>query len=77
MAGHRIYKTSVASVYPHYVSKVEKKGRSKEELDEILYWLTGYDARACCRLRLTAVSKGCGQRGTRLAHRAAAQGCRP
>ena len=40
MAGHRIYRTSVASVYPHYVSKVEKKGRTKEEVDEILCWLT-------------------------------------
>lgn len=42
MAGHRIYKTSVASVYPHYVTKAEKKGRTKEEVDEILCWLTGY-----------------------------------
>ena len=44
MAGHRIYRTSVASVYAHYVSKVEKKGRTKEEVDEILCWLTGYGA---------------------------------
>ncbi len=44
MAGHRIYKTSVASVYPHYVAKAEKKGRTKEEVDEVLCWLTGYDA---------------------------------
>jgi hypothetical protein len=43
VAGHRIYKTSVASVYPHYVNKAEKKGRTKDELDEILRWLTGYD----------------------------------
>ncbi len=42
MAGHRIYKTSVASVYPHYVAKAEKKGRTKEEVDAILCWLTGY-----------------------------------
>jgi hypothetical protein len=42
MAGHRIYKISVASVYPHYVAKAEKKGRTKEEVDEILCWLTGY-----------------------------------
>ena len=42
MAEHRIYRTSVASVYPHYVSKAEKKGRTKEEVDEILCWLTGY-----------------------------------
>jgi hypothetical protein len=39
---HRIYKTSVASVYPHYVAKAEKKGRTKEEVDEIIRWLTGY-----------------------------------
>jgi hypothetical protein len=44
MAGHRIYRTSVASVYPHYVSKAEKKGRTKEEVDQILCWLTGYSA---------------------------------
>jgi hypothetical protein len=44
MAGHRIYRTSVASVYPHYVSKAEKKGRTKEEVDEIVCWLTGYGA---------------------------------
>ncbi len=42
MAGHRIFRTSVASVYPHYVTKAEKKGRTKEEVDEILCWLTGY-----------------------------------
>lgn len=39
---HRIYTTSVASVYPHYVTKAEKKGRTKAEVDEILRWLTGY-----------------------------------
>jgi len=33
---------SVASVYPHYVKKAEKKGRTKKEVDEIIYWLTGY-----------------------------------
>lgn len=43
MAGHRIFKTSVASVYPHYVAKAEKKGRTKEEVDEIIRWQTGYD----------------------------------
>lgn len=37
-----IYTQSVASVYPHYVTKAEKKGRSKAELDEIFRWLTGY-----------------------------------
>lgn len=42
MAKHRIYTTSVASVYPHYVTKAEKKGRTKTEVDEIFRWLTGY-----------------------------------
>ena len=42
MATHRIYSTSVASVYPHYVAKAEKKGRTKAEVDEIFRWLTGY-----------------------------------
>ena len=40
---HRIFTTSVASVYPHYVAKVEKKGRTQAELDETIEWLTGYD----------------------------------
>mgnify|MGYP005859662859 CR=1 FL=1 len=39
---HRIYKMSFASVYPHYVAKAEKKGRTKQEVDEIIRWLTGY-----------------------------------
>lgn len=38
----RIYKMSVASVYPHYIAKAERKGRTKEEVDEIFRWLTGY-----------------------------------
>ena len=42
MTGHRIYSTSFASVYPHYVTKAEKKGRSKAEVDEVIRWLTGY-----------------------------------
>ncbi|MBX0356797.1 DUF2200 domain-containing protein [Halobacillus sp. Nhm2S1] len=42
MAKHKIYTMSFASVYPHYVTKAEKKGRSKEEVDEIIRWLTGY-----------------------------------
>jgi hypothetical protein len=41
-AKHRIYTTSVASVYPHYVAKADKKGRTKAEVDEIIRWLTGY-----------------------------------
>lgn len=39
---HRIYTISFASVYPHYVTKAEKKGRTKSELDEVIRWLTGY-----------------------------------
>jgi hypothetical protein len=39
---HRIYTTSFASVYPHYVTKAEKKGRTQSEVDEIIHWLTGY-----------------------------------
>ncbi|MCM3548950.1 Uncharacterized protein conserved in bacteria [Niallia circulans] len=42
MTKHRIYTTSVASVYPHYVAKAERKGRTKAEVDEIICWLTGY-----------------------------------
>jgi len=42
MTKHRIYTTSFASVYPHYVAKAEKKGRTKAEVDEIVRWLTGY-----------------------------------
>jgi hypothetical protein len=38
----RVYAISVASVYPHYVAKAEKKGRTKAEVDEIIRWLTGY-----------------------------------
>lgn len=50
MAAHRIYTMSFASVYPHYVTKAERKGRTKAEVDEIITWLTGYDAE-----QLTAV----------------------
>jgi hypothetical protein len=42
MAKHRIYTIRFASVYPHYIAKVEKKGRTRAELDEIIRWLTGY-----------------------------------
>jgi len=43
MDNTRVYKMSFASVYPHYINKAEKKGRTKEEVDEIIFWLTGYD----------------------------------
>ena len=40
---HRIFTTAVADVYPHYVTKAERKGRSQEEVDEVIRWLTGFD----------------------------------
>mgnify|MGYP003576524764 CR=1 FL=1 len=42
MTKHRVYSISVASVYPHYIAKAEKKGRTKAEVDEIICWLTGH-----------------------------------
>jgi len=42
MTKHRIYSISFASVYPHYVAKAEKKGRTQAEVDQIVRWLTGY-----------------------------------
>lgn len=44
MPKHRIFSMSFASVYPHYITKAEKKGRTKEEVDQIIAWLMGYDA---------------------------------
>lgn len=43
MTKHRIYSMSFASVYPLYIAKAEKKGRTKAEVDEVITWLTGYD----------------------------------
>lgn len=43
MPGHRVFGYSFASIYPLYVQKVERKEHTKEELDEVLTWLTGYD----------------------------------
>jgi len=45
----RIFTTRLASVYPHYVTKVEKKGRTKAELDHVIEWLTGFDETALSR----------------------------
>ncbi|HCZ35847.1 MAG TPA: DUF2200 domain-containing protein [Cytophagales bacterium] len=42
----RIFKMAFAGVYPHYITKAEKKGRTKEEVDEIICWLTGYNKKA-------------------------------
>ena len=41
--GHRIFSTTVASVYPLYLAKVERKGRTQDELDAVIRWLTGFD----------------------------------
>lgn len=46
MDNTRVYKMSFASVYPLYIKKVERKGRTKEEVDHIIFWLTGYDEKA-------------------------------
>ena len=43
MTRHRIFTTSFASVYPHYVAKAERKGRTRAEVDEIILWMTGLD----------------------------------
>lgn len=42
MSKHKIYTMSFSSVYPHYITKAEKKGRTKSEVDEIIRWLTSY-----------------------------------
>ena len=42
MAQHRIYRMKFSGVYPMYVQKAEKKGRTKAEVDEVIHWLTGY-----------------------------------
>ena len=47
---HRIYTMSFAGVYPHYIAKAEKKGRTKEEVDTMIFWLTGYDREALANI---------------------------
>ena len=44
MENTRVFKMSFAGVYPHYITKAERKGRSKTEVDDIIFWLTGYNA---------------------------------
>ncbi|ASE62771.1 hypothetical protein SAMN05421692_3488 [Chryseobacterium indologenes] len=46
MQNTKIFTTAFASVYPHYIQKAEKKGRTREEVHEIIFWLTGYDETA-------------------------------
>ncbi len=43
MNNHKVFKMAFASVYPHYITKAEKKGRTKEDVDTIIFWLTGYN----------------------------------
>ena len=50
MDNTRVYRMSFASVYPHYIAKAEKKGRTKAEVDTIIRWLTGYDQKALQKL---------------------------
>lgn len=50
MDNTRVYKMSFASVYPHYITKAEKKGRTKQEVDEIIFWLTGYNKQSLQQL---------------------------
>jgi hypothetical protein len=50
MTKHRIYTTSFASVYPHYIAKAEKKGCTQAQVDQIITWLTGYDDTALAQV---------------------------
>jgi len=52
----RVYKMPFASVYPHYVTKVERKGRTKDELHTVIHWLTGYDEKALQKVIDTKVN---------------------
>ncbi len=53
MKNHRIYSMSFASVYPLYVTKAERKGRTQTEVDEIICWLTGYSKEALVHRKLS------------------------
>lgn len=44
MKNEKVFALSLASVYPHYIKKVESKGRNQQELETVIFWLTGYDA---------------------------------
>lgn len=55
MTGHRIYGTSFARIHPLYVAKAERKGRTREEVDQVITWLTGYDAAGLERAIATGV----------------------
>ncbi|MCW5978681.1 MAG: DUF2200 family protein [Bryobacteraceae bacterium] len=47
MDNARVFRMAFASVYPHYIAKAEKKGRTKEEVHAIIHWLTGYENGRC------------------------------
>ncbi len=49
-AGRQVYRMAFASVYPHYVTKVEKKGRTVDELHTVIHWLTGYDEKGLAKV---------------------------
>lgn len=49
MENVRVFKITFGSVYPHYVNKAEKKGRTKREVDEVICWLTGYNAQSLAK----------------------------
>jgi len=49
MDTHRVFKMSFAGVYPHYVMKAEKKGRTRQEVDDVICWLTGYTPQALAK----------------------------
>ena len=55
MDNTRVFRMSFASVYPHYIAKAEKKGRTKEEVHTIIHWLTGYDEKDLKKLIETKV----------------------
>jgi len=50
MPRHRIFATSFASIYPHYVAKAERKNHTKDEVDRVIFWLTGYDDAGLARV---------------------------
>ena len=52
MQNTKVFKMAFASVYPHYVNKAERKGQTKENVDAIIYWLTGYDQQVICGYRV-------------------------
>jgi hypothetical protein len=69
--GHRIFTTTLASVYPLYLAKVERKGRTRDELDAVIRWLTGYDQSELDQHRAAGTTFAGFFEGTRLHPKAA------